>query len=237
MPAFTIVGLGDRAVRESRERVRSAILNSGFEFPARRITVNLAPAALRKEGPGFDLAIACGVLAAAGQLPASVLERVAVFGELALGGELRPCRGVLAVAEGAVAAGLSGLVLPAVHGREAALVEDLGVYGAMGLAEVVAILRGESDGQPPPPDDGGAMSAHGARARSRRRARPRRPAAGAGDRGGGRPQPAARRSARHRQDDARPAAAVDPAAAVACRGDRGHADPGRRRASGRAAAS
>jgi magnesium chelatase family protein len=155
LPAFTIVGLGDRAVRESRERVRSAILNSGFEFPARRITVNLAPAALRKEGPGFDLAIACGVLAAGGQLPASVLERVAVFGELALGGELRPCRGVLAVAEGAVAAGLGGLVLPAAHGREAGLVEELGVFGAIDLAEVVAILRGESDGQPPPSDDGG----------------------------------------------------------------------------------
>ena len=158
LPAFTIVGLGDRAVRESRERVRSAILNSGFEFPARRITVNLAPAALRKEGPGFDLAIACGVLGAVGELPASVLERVAIFGELALGGELRPCRGVLAVAEGAVASGLGGLVLPAVHGREAGLVEDLGVYGATGLAEVVAILRGESDGQPPPPDDDAATA-------------------------------------------------------------------------------
>jgi magnesium chelatase family protein len=154
LPAFTIVGLGDRAVRESRERVRSAILNSGFEFPARRITVNLAPAALRKEGPGFDLAIACGVLAAGGQLPIAVLERVAVFGELALGGELRPCRGVLAVAEGALAAGLSGLVLPAVHGREAALVDGLGIHGAGELAEVAAILRGESDGQLPPPDDG-----------------------------------------------------------------------------------
>jgi magnesium chelatase family protein len=161
LPAFTIVGLGDRAVRESRERVRSAILNSGFEFPARRITVNLAPAALRKEGPGFDLAIACGVLAAGGQLPIAVLERVAVFGELALGGELRPCRGVLAVAEGAVAAGLRGLVLPAVHGREAALVDDLGIHGASGLAEVAAILRGESDGQPPAPEDGGAAAPPG----------------------------------------------------------------------------
>ncbi|MES1193923.1 MAG: YifB family Mg chelatase-like AAA ATPase, partial [Solirubrobacterales bacterium] len=161
LPAFTIVGLGDRAVRESRERVRSAILNSGFEFPARRITVNLAPAALRKEGPGFDLAIACGVLAAVGQLPASVLERVAVFGELALGGELRPCRGVLAVAEGAVAAGFGGLVLPAVPCLSASLFSDLGVYGATGLAEVVAILRGESDGQPPPPDDDGAAAPAG----------------------------------------------------------------------------
>ena len=152
LPAFTIVGLGDRAVREARERVRSAVLNSGFEFPARRITVNLAPAALRKEGPGFDLAIACGVLAASAQLPAAALERTAVFGELALGGELRPCRGVLAVAEGSVAAGLHGLVLPVLHAREAGLVDELGVFGAGDLSEVAAILRGESDGSPPPPD-------------------------------------------------------------------------------------
>ncbi|MCW3000893.1 MAG: Mg chelatase, subunit ChlI [Conexibacter sp.] len=150
LPAFTIVGLGDLAVREARERVRSAILNSGFAFPARRITVNLAPAALRKEGPGFDLAIACGVLAAGGQLPIERLESVAVFGELALGGELRPCRGVLAVAEGTLAAGLRGLVLPRVHAAEAALVDDLGVLGAADLAEVAAILRGESDGSVPP---------------------------------------------------------------------------------------
>src|SRR5215210_4794454 len=102
LPAFTIVGLGDRAVREARERVRSAIDNSGFRFPSGRVIVNLAPAYLRKEGPGFDLAIACGVLAAGGQLPRERLAEVAVFGELALGGELRPCRGALAVAEGAV---------------------------------------------------------------------------------------------------------------------------------------
>jgi magnesium chelatase family protein len=154
LPGFTIVGLGDRAVREARERVHSAVLNSSFEFPARRITVNLAPAALRKEGPGFDLAIACGILAASAQLPVAALERAAVFGELALGGELRPCRGVLAVAEGAAGAGLAGLVLPAVHAREAALVEGLGIFGAGDLAEVAAILRGESDGRPaPPPED------------------------------------------------------------------------------------
>jgi magnesium chelatase family protein len=152
LPTFLIVGLGDRAVREARERVRSAILNSGFEFPAKRITVNLAPADLRKEGPGFDLAIACGVLAAAAQLPVQELERVAVFGELALGGELRPCRGVLAISEGAVANNMKGLILPAPHAREAALVEGLGVFGATTLAEVAAILRGETDGTAPPPD-------------------------------------------------------------------------------------
>src|SRR5258707_15876408 len=121
LPNFTIVGLGDRAVREARERVRSAILNSGFEFPAKRITVNLAPAALRKEGPGFDLAIACGVLAAAGEIPPGRLEQAAIFGELSLGGELRPCRGALAVAEGAARQGLSSIVLPTEGAAEAAL--------------------------------------------------------------------------------------------------------------------
>jgi magnesium chelatase family protein len=150
LPAFTIVGLGDRAVREARERVHAAILNSGFAFPARRITVNLAPAHLRKEGPGFDLAIACGVLAAAGQLPVDRLGDHAVFGELALGGELRACRGALAVAEGAQAGGLRGLVLPGGHAGEAALVEGLAVHGAGSLAEVVAILRGDVDARAAP---------------------------------------------------------------------------------------
>jgi magnesium chelatase family protein len=130
LPSFTIVGLGDRAVREARERVRAAVLNSGFEFPARRLTVNLAPASLRKAGPGFDLAIATAVLAASGQVPAEALERFAVFGELSLGGELRPLRGVLAVAEGTLRAGLSGLVVPRERAAEAALVDGLDVVGA-----------------------------------------------------------------------------------------------------------
>src|SRR5215207_7153179 len=95
LPAFTIVGLGDAAVRESRERVHAAVLNCGFAFPQRRITVNLAPANLRKIGPGFDLATACGLLAASEQIPAASLLRWAVFGELGLGGELRRCNGVL----------------------------------------------------------------------------------------------------------------------------------------------
>src|SRR5689334_7352495 len=93
LPNFALVGLADRAVREARERVRGAILNSGFEFPLKRVTVNLAPASLRKSGPGFDLAIACAILAASGQLPAEAFERLAVFGELGLDGEIRPCRG------------------------------------------------------------------------------------------------------------------------------------------------
>ncbi len=142
LPAFTIVGRGDAAVRESRERVHAALLNSGFEFPQRRITVNLAPAHLRKVGPGFDLATACGLLAASEQLPLAELSRWAVFGELSLSGELRHCRGVLAVAEGARRAQIAGLIVPRECAREAALVEGLVVAGATSLPEVAAILRG-----------------------------------------------------------------------------------------------
>jgi magnesium chelatase family protein len=147
LPAFTIVGRADAAVRESRERVHSALLNSGFQFPQRRITVNLAPAHMRKVGPGFDLATACGVLAASEQLPATELGRWAVFGELSLSGELRHCRGVLAVAEGARRAGIPGLVVPRECAREASLVDGLAVAGVASLHDVAAIMRGE-----PPPE-------------------------------------------------------------------------------------
>jgi magnesium chelatase family protein len=150
LPTFTIVGLGDRSVREARERVHAAILNSGFEFPARRVTVNLAPAYLRKAGPGFDLAIAAGVLAASGQLPAEALERLAVFGELSLSGVLRPSRGVLAVAEGTIRAGLTGLVVPRERAAEATLVDGLDVIAARSLAEVARVLKGGD--RPPPPE-------------------------------------------------------------------------------------
>jgi magnesium chelatase family protein len=142
LPAFTIVGRADAAVRESRERVHAALLNSLFAFPQRRITVNLAPAHMRKVGPGFDLATACGVLAASEQVPAAGLERWAVFGELSLSGELRHCRGVLAVAEGARRAGLAGLIVPRECAREASLVDGLAVAGVASLREVATILHG-----------------------------------------------------------------------------------------------
>jgi magnesium chelatase family protein len=151
LPAFTIVGRGDAAVRESRERVQTALVNTGFEFPQRRITVNLAPAHLRKVGPGFDLATACGVLVASEQLPAAALDRWAVFGELSLGGELRHCRGVLSVAEGARGAGIAGLIVPRECAREAALVDGLEVAGATCLPQVAAILRGGPVPDLPPP--------------------------------------------------------------------------------------
>jgi magnesium chelatase family protein len=142
LPAFTIVGLGDAAVRESRERIRSAILNSGFEFPQRRITANLAPASLRKAGPGFDAALALAVLAASDQFGSGSLETVAVFGELSLSGALRESPGVLAVAEGARRAGIPRLIVPRERAREAALVEGLQVAGVDGLRDAVDAVTG-----------------------------------------------------------------------------------------------
>jgi magnesium chelatase family protein len=142
LPAFHVVGLADAAVREARERVRSALSNSGFDFPMRRITANLAPAHVRKVGPGFDLAIAIGVLAASSQVPVDSLGRFAVFGELSLGGEVRPVRGALVVAEGARRAGLDGLIVPRERAREAALVDGLAVAPVATLREVVEVLAG-----------------------------------------------------------------------------------------------
>ncbi len=128
-PAFSIVGLPDAAVQESRERVRAAIVNSSFEFPSRRITVNLAPADLRKEGPSFDLPVALALLQATGQVPSDNGARgIAAVGELGLDGGLRPVTGALAVAEGVRRRGFPGLVLPCENAAEAALVPDLGVY-------------------------------------------------------------------------------------------------------------
>jgi magnesium chelatase family protein len=150
LPTFTIVGLGDAAVRESRDRIRSAILNSGYEFPQTRITANLAPAFLRKVGPGFDAALALAVLAASGQVPPDSLDAYAVFGELSLGGELRDSPGALAVAEGSRRAGLRRLIVPRERAREAALVEGLEVAGVSSLRAAAEVLGG-SDLPPLPP--------------------------------------------------------------------------------------
>jgi magnesium chelatase family protein len=144
LPAFTIVGLGDAAVRESRDRIRAAVHNSDFEFPQTRITANLAPAFLRKVGPGFDTAIALAVLAASGQIPAAPLRSYAVFGELSLTGELRDSPGALAVAEGARRAGLRRLIVPRERAREAALVEQLEVVAVPTLRAAADVVMGES---------------------------------------------------------------------------------------------
>ncbi len=119
--SFSIVGLPDTAIRESRERVRAALGNSGFEFPLQRITANLAPADLRKGGPGLDLAIAAALLGASKQLPASKLDDLALVGELALNGSIRSVPGVLAMAEAARGCGARALAVPTANGAEAAL--------------------------------------------------------------------------------------------------------------------
>src|SRR3954471_20663161 len=121
LSAFTLVGLPDRAVRESRERVRAALLNSELDFPQKRITVNLAPAHVRKEGPSFDLAIAVGVLAASEQVPQEPLGGCALCGELSLTGEVRPVRGTLATALGARRCGYRNMLVPEENAAEAAL--------------------------------------------------------------------------------------------------------------------
>jgi magnesium chelatase family protein len=142
LPAFTIVGLAGAAVREARHRVRSAIVNSGYDFPGQRITANLAPGDLRKIGPGFDLPLACAVLAASGQLPTERLDRVALFGELSLDGRIRPCQGTLAAAQGTARSGLQALVLGAERAREAMLVQGIQVVVAERLASAVRVLTG-----------------------------------------------------------------------------------------------
>jgi magnesium chelatase family protein len=154
LPSFAIVGLADRACQEAKERVRSGISSAELEWPTkRRITVNLAPAALRKEGSGFDLPIALAVLAASYQLPAEALDGHAAFGELALDGRLRPVPGALVAAEGARRSGLTHLVCAAESGPEVALA-GVAPVGVRHLADAVAYLRGERDPpELPPPDD------------------------------------------------------------------------------------
>jgi magnesium chelatase family protein len=154
LPSFTLVGLPDAEVREARERVRAALQNSRFEFPTRRITVNLAPADLPKESGRFDLPIALGILAASGQLPTRVLDAYEFAGELSLSGELRPVRGALAMAF-AVTRSTSrrtpeGFVVPHESADEAALVGGIAIYPARSLLQVVQHLRavaGEANGR------------------------------------------------------------------------------------------
>lgn len=142
LPAFTIVGLADTAVREARERIRAAIRNCGYEFPARRITANLAPGGVPKAGPGLDLALACALLAASGQLEPEHLEGVALFGELGLDGSVRASKGTLAIAQATRAAGLTKLLLAGGRAQEACLIDDLEVGVVKSLQSAVRVLGG-----------------------------------------------------------------------------------------------
>ncbi len=150
LPGFAMVGLPDAAVREARERVRAALVNCGFEFPLRRIVVNLAPASLRKAGPGMDLAIAVALLSASGQLEWERLSRVALVGELALDGSTRPVNGALAIAEAAREGGAEAIVVPAENGPEAALARGIEVVALDGLGRLGALAAGEWE---PPPSE------------------------------------------------------------------------------------
>jgi magnesium chelatase family protein len=150
LPSFTIVGLPDAAVQESRERVRAALVNSGFEFPLRRITVNLAPADMRKAGPGFDLALAAAILVASAQLPGEALSGYALSGELGLDGSVRRVRGALAMADACGRAGLAGIVVPEACAGEASLPGSVAVIGVDSLRALAAFLGGEE--QPSGPE-------------------------------------------------------------------------------------
>lgn len=145
LPQFTTVGLAEGAVRESKERVRAAIKNSGFEFPNRRITINLAPADLKKAGTGYDLPIAVGILAAAGLLPPQTPASWCLIGELSLDGTLRSTPGVLPMVMAARQAGVETAMVPAANAAEAAMVGGIQPVAAASLGEAVEILRGERE--------------------------------------------------------------------------------------------
>jgi magnesium chelatase family protein len=146
LPCLLLVGLPDTALREARDRIRAAIINSCEQWPQRRITVGLSPASLPKRGSGFDLGIALSILAAAGTIPTGAIDGVAFFGELGLDGRLRPVRGVLPAMAAAAGAGFAKVVVAQANAAEAALVPGLRVAGAPTLAALLAWLRGEQGG-------------------------------------------------------------------------------------------
>ncbi len=151
LPAFSVVGLPDAAVKEARERVRAALVNCGFDFPLRRIVANLAPASLRKAGPGLDLPIAAALLTASDQLRWEKLPRLAMVGELALDGSIRPVPGVLAIAEAARELGAEAIVVPAENGPEAALVGGVEVLALEALGQLPGLAAGEWTPEQPKP--------------------------------------------------------------------------------------
>lgn len=159
LPSFSVVGLPDAAVRESRERVAAAIKNSGFEFPIRRITVNLAPAGVRKEGSRYDLPIAVGVLLASGQLRDAVPDGLVLLGELSLDGALRPGRGILPMAAAARRRGVREALVPPANAAEAALVDGLVVHPAATLADAARLLSPEERARASPVGAPGASAA------------------------------------------------------------------------------
>ncbi len=147
-PAITIVGLADASIRESRERIKSAIRNSGFQWPSGRITINLAPCDVKKEGSGYDLAIAIGVLAASNQLRSDCLTNHYFLGELSLDGSLRPARGILPIAVAVSRSTSRNLVVPATNAREAGVVPEISAWPVKSLLDTVCYLDDPSLRQP-----------------------------------------------------------------------------------------
>ncbi len=144
LPQFATVGLPEGAVKESKDRIKSAIKNSGYDFPSRRITINLAPADIRKDGAAFDLPMAVGLLQAAGTLKPETEKSYLLMGELSLDGRIKPVRGVLPVAVAARAWPIDGLIVPQQNAREGALADGLPVFGAASLGEVVDFIAGKN---------------------------------------------------------------------------------------------
>ncbi len=161
LPQLAVVGLPEGAVRESKDRVRSALKNSGYEFPPRKITVNLAPADVKKEGSAYDLPIALGILAAAGKLPLDRLREFAILGELSLDGRVKPVRGALPIAAAARAQGLHGILLPPENAREAAVIQGIDVAPVVTLSDAFEFLRGERTIEPTHVDLDAVFAANG----------------------------------------------------------------------------
>lgn len=148
IPVFDIVGLGDTTIRESRERVRAAIKNSGYEFPIRRITMNLAPANMKKEGSSFDLAIALGILASSEEIDIRKAEKTIFIGELSLDGEIKPVKGVLPMVVCAVQNGFESFVLPAANSNEASVVKNINIIPVKNLKQTVLFINQEISIEP-----------------------------------------------------------------------------------------
>jgi magnesium chelatase family protein len=160
LPTFTTVGLPEASVKESKERVKSAINNSGYRFPDDRITVNLAPADIKKEGTGFDLPIALGILAASGIIPSEIASQYPILGELSLDGRIKPVKGSLPMALAAKTAGYSAIIVPRDNGREASVVKEISVLPAQSLSQLVGFLRGFTSIEPLQTDISGLFEKH-----------------------------------------------------------------------------
>ena len=145
---FFLVGLPDNAVKESQQRIIASFSNLGYKFPRKRITINMAPADIRKEGAAYDLALAIGIMAVSSQVDATCLEQYVIMGELSLDGTLNPIRGVLPMAIQAKKEGFKGIIIPKENAKEAAVVEGIDVYGAENLSQVVDFLNGEQIMEP-----------------------------------------------------------------------------------------